>query len=608
MNIFAKTFFLLSFGLAFSSQASDSRYIIQVDNANKGLIKALTKQLNGTVNLDGDGFIAATFPQQDLDSVRGLLNNPHIKLIETDQRRVPLNLYNDDVGDPTQIQITPYAVYQSQANQMTFESSAGIKVCIIDSGLDQTNQDFDWNNITGDNDSGTGDWNTQGGPHGTHVAGTIGAADNDFGVIGMAPGVDMHIIKVFNQSGWGYSSDLAHAASKCSEAGANIISMSLGGGGANNTEENAFNHFTDAGGLVVAAAGNDGDAGRTYPAGYSSVMMVGANDSNNTIATFSQYPSCTIMTGRGKRRQEVTDDQICVEITAGGVDTLSTYPAGLATSANLSADGQSYLASAMENSGQTSGAVYAMGTAETLDTNANGKVCVIDRGNISFHDKVQNCENSGGIAAVIINNEPGVLYGTLGQTNQTTIPAIGSALEDRGALISAVHMSISIGNSDYGLMSGTSMATPAISGLAALLWSNHSDCSGTEIRNALKSTAQDAGLSGHDVNFGYGIAKVADADVYLTSNGCNSVEPPPPPGELTLSVTASYSKGKYRAALSWSGANTSSVDIIRNGQLKSTTNNDGTYVDVIKRVSGNYTYSVCEAGTSTCSADIEVTF
>ena len=71
------------------------------------------------------------------------------------------------------------------------------------------------------------------GGHGTHVAGTIAAADNSYGVVGMAPGNPLHIIKVFNDAGWGYSSDLAHAANKCSQAGAEIISMSLGGGGAN---------------------------------------------------------------------------------------------------------------------------------------------------------------------------------------------------------------------------------------------------------------------------------------------------------------------------------------------------------------------------------------
>ncbi len=60
-------------------------------------------------------------------------------------------------------------------------------------------------------------------------------------------------------------------------------------------------------------------------------MMVGANDANNNIASFSQFPTNTVTTGRGKNQRTETDDGYGVEVTAGGVDTLSTYPAGLAT-------------------------------------------------------------------------------------------------------------------------------------------------------------------------------------------------------------------------------------------------------------------------------------
>ena len=65
------------------------------------------------------------------------------------------------------------------------------------------------------------------------------------------------------------------------------------------------------------------------------------------------------------------------------------------------------------------------------------------------------------------------------------------------------------------------MATPAVAGVAALVWSNFPSCNGTEIRNALKATAQDAGASGKDVYFGYGIVKAKAAYDYLTANGCS---------------------------------------------------------------------------------------
>jgi subtilisin family serine protease len=587
--------------LSFTQVASASeRVILQVDNANKGIVTALTRQLGGQVKLEADGFISVEFTNKSFDELTGILKNPHIKLIEQDHIRRPMALFNDDAGNPMQDQLTPYAIYQSQANQVAFNPGTAPKVCIIDSGLDQSNPDFNWGSITGDNDSGTGNWNVNGGPHGTHVAGTIGAADNGIGVVGMAPGVPMHIVKVFNAEGWGYSSDLAYAAQKCKAAGAKIISMSLGGGGSNTTESNAFQSFVDGGGLVVAAAGNDGNNVRSYPAGYTSVMMIGANDANNAIADFSQFPSCT--TGTGK--QAKTDEKVCVEVTAGGVDTLSTYPAGMATSASLSTNAGAFATSAMENIGSASAATFFMGTAETVNVAANGKICMIDRGVISFHDKVKNCQNSGGVGAVIINNVAGMLYATLGEgaANTTSIPAVGGAFEDRAALLAATSATLSVLGSDYGYMSGTSMATPAVSGVAALVWSNHPTCKGDQIRSALKATAKDSGAAGKDVYFGYGIVQAKAASDYLTAQGCGTTGGT----AMTLTTRAYSSKGKRYVDLNWTNATTSNVDIYRNSVKVITTANDGAHTDALSS-RGTYTYQVCEAGSTTkCTASKSV--
>ncbi|UAA38648.1 S8 family serine peptidase [Paraneptunicella aestuarii] len=601
---FTSTLMAAAVATAFSANAANDRYIIQVDNAGKGIVKALAKQSGGEIQLDSNGFIAATFAGKSLDQVKGLMNNPHVKLVEEDFVRRPMAVYSDDAGDPMVQQVTPYGYYQAEANLVNFNANAGMKVCVIDSGLDQTNPDFVWSRITGDNDSGTGNWFENGGPHGTHVAGTIGAADNSYGVIGMAPGVNMHIIKVFNAAGWGYSSDLAHAANLCSAAGANLINMSLGGGGANATEENAFNAFRDAGGLVLAAAGNDGNDVASYPAAYSSVMMIGAADANNNIADFSQFPTC--VTGKGPNAR--TDDTICVEVAAGGVDTLSTYPAGMATSSSFSADGVSFASSAMENFGSATGATYFMGTAEAVDSAANGKICVIDRGNISFHDKVANCEASGGIGAVVINNVAGMLYGTLGDPNTTTIPAIGAALEDRAAILAASTATVDVVTSDYGTMSGTSMATPTVTGIAALVWSNHPTCTGEEIRAALKATAEDQGAAGHDVNFGYGLVKAGAANNYLTTNGCAGGNNGG--GDFTMTASGYKVRGYHTVDLSWAGATTSNVDIYRDGQLVVTTANDGAYTDSMnsKARGVTYTYQICEESTSTCTTTATVSF
>jgi len=548
---------LLALGIAGNVVADDSRYVIQVDNNGKGIVKALAAQMGGEVKLEGNGFIAATFSGKSLQDVRGIMNNPHVRLIEEDARRIPLSIYNDDAGDPTLQQLTPYAIYQSQADQLTLQ--AGQKVCIIDSGLDQSNTDFEWANITGDNDSGTGNWYEHGGPHGTHVSGTVAAADNGYGVVGMAPGVPLHIIKVFNESGWGYSSDLAQAANLCTQAGANIITMSLGGGASNSTEENAFNTFTNNGGLVLAAAGNDGNNVRSFPAGYKSVMMIGANDADNVIADFSQFPPNSVTSGRGPKATTEVDDGYGVEVSVGGVNTFSTYPAGLATLSTLTADSIGFASSAMENLGSTDASTYFMGTAEATDSGANGKLCVIDRGVISFHDKVANCENSGGVGAIIINNVAGMLYGTLGDAtaNTTTIPAVGAALEDRAGIVGAATASISIGASDYGYMSGTSMATPGAAGIAALIWSNNPNCTGTEVRSAMKATAEDQGSAGRDDYYGYGIVKAKAANDYLAASSCGGGTPPPPGNVAPVS---SFTFSCTALACSFDGTGSSDSD------------------------------------------------
>lgn len=241
---------------------------------------------------------------------------------------------------------------------------------------------------------------------------------------------------------------------------------------------------------------------------------------------------------------------------------------------------------------------------------------------MSFYDKVNNCELSGGVSAVIINNEPGMLYGTLGDTNNTSIPAVGAAFEDRSALVAASTIDISIGASDYGYMSGTSMATPAVAGIAALVWSNHPTCTGEEIRSALKATAMDAGAAGKDDFFGYGIAQAADMNAYLTQNGCaggngggdngggdNGGGDTGGTGDLTLTATGYKVKGTQRVDLSWADATSSNVDVYRNGSVIATTANDGAYTDALNvKGGGSYSYQVCEAGTTTCSASVSVVF
>lgn len=294
-------------------------------------------------------------------------------------------------------------------------------------------------------------------------------------------------------------------------------------------------------------------------------------------------------------------------MTAGGVDTLSTYPADMASTSVVTVSDTVIASSAMtySNAGDVSAAIHYMGLGSSVDTDAAGKICVIDRGEITFDEKVMNCENSGGLGAVIVNNVDGILNGTLGDTTTSSIPAVGAALADRELILAASNVSVEVGTSDYGLMSGTSMATPGVAGMAALLWSNHQECNGTQIRDALKQTAFDAGAAGHDNYFGYGIVKVADAHNYLLENGCDAQAA----AYIELSTSVSNGKKGYSVDLEWVNATARKVDVYRNGTIISTTGNDGSYSDTLASDAyGMYTYKVCDQSSGNCSNISSVSF
>jgi len=94
-----------------------------------------------------------------------------------------------------------------------------------------------------------------------------------------------------------------------------------------------------------------------------------------------------------------------------------------------------------------------------------------------------------------------------------------------------VNVKSTVPGNQYDSYSGTSMASPHVAGVAALVWSHYPDCSAQEIRSALTSTAQDKGVAGRDQYYGFGIVKAKAAHDAL-AGGCDgggTVTPPPPP-------------------------------------------------------------------------------
>ena len=446
------------------------------------------------------------------DGLAKLRRHPDVEFIEEDVKRYPFALTSASTGTPYLTgQLVPYGIKQVQADLLSDANAGNRKVCIIDSGVDRAHDDINANsiNMTGEYDSGTGNWYTDENHHGTHVAGTIAAVNNSgIGVVGVNPNrkLKIHIVKVFGKDGWAYSSSLAAAANKCAAAGANVISMSLGGTTSSTTERNAFDALERKGILSIAAAGNDGNTVVSYPGGYTSVMMVGAVDENKAWASFSQYNSK-------------------VEIAGPGVQVLSTVPMGAGTESSLKVGTTTYAPGDMTGSPVKSAtaALADFGIGDKVNTAVSGKVCLIARGTVDFATKVSNCQNSGGVGAVIYNNAAGAFGGTMG-TTVVTIPSVTATDTDGAALKTKLGQSttVAVKATNYAYFDGTSMATPHVSAVAALVWSYFPSCTGTQIRSSLTKSALDLGPAGRDVKFGFGLVQAKAAKDRIASLGCGN--------------------------------------------------------------------------------------
>jgi serine protease len=461
------------------------------------------------------GAYVVTLPAAALN---GIQNNPHVLFVEEDPERYPIADIPSAAALETLVtqstaQTVPYGIDMVQARDVWDSdrdgaidtgapTGSGIKLCIIDSGLYTAHEDFQGVSVAGYN--GNLPWNTDGFGHGTHVAGTVTAMNNALGVVGVTPGtVSLYIVRVFGDDGaWAYSSTLVDALSRCRSAQAKVVSMSLGGSRASTTERTAFANAYAAGVLSVAAAGNAGTSAYSYPASYDSVISVAAIDSNKVVASFSQYNSQ-------------------VELAAPGVGVLSTLPY-LETN-TLTVGGTSYGVMHIEYSayGSASGALVSGGLCDSTGA-WSGKVVLCQRGVISFYDKVHNVQLGGGAAAVIYNNEPGNFLGTLGAGYSSTIVGLSLSQEDGQYLLAnklgadaSVSSTLTKPASGYEAWDGTSMATPHVSAVAALVWSANPSWTNVETRQALQATAQDLGVNGKDNYYGYGLVQAKAALTYL---------------------------------------------------------------------------------------------
>ena len=399
----------------------------------------------------------------------------------------------------------------------------GVRVGIIDSGIDYTHPDLKDNYIDGKN------FISRGRPsndpidvygHGTHVAGTVCASMNGWGAVGVAPSCDLYALKVLNDSGSGRTSDILAAVEWAVEQELDVINLSLGSlGNPGATAEAVYQAAYEAGLVIVAAAGNSGttdtsEVNTIWPANYDSVIAVAATDRDDNRAWFSSTGPNVELAAPGTGERVLDDDDELIHIS---------------------------------------------GVHSTWNNST------------SQFDPQPICDDDG----------------------------------ERGC---------------YKDASGTSMSSPQVAGVAALIIGTGlvEDTNGNgrindEVRAIMNETARDLGAEGRDPVYGYGLV---DAGAAIAALGLAGPQAPVADAgddqthapDIMLSVEGEKVRGIKYANLNWTPTDIK-VNIYRDGSVVSSNNSEGTFAENLGRGGGSYTYQVCEVVTGgVCSEEVVVTF
>ncbi|WP_257349863.1 S8 family peptidase [Pseudalkalibacillus decolorationis] len=278
------------------------------EKASKSAKGDAIKNLNAKIAPDEDGVKSSfkVLKVKNVEAVVSALNkNPNVEYAEPNYTFKATWTPND----------TYYRGYQyGPQNTSTnyawdiIRGSSSQEIAVLDTGVDYNHPDLNGKTIRGydfvDNDYYPMDLNG----HGTHVAGTTAAeTNNSTGIAGMAPNTSILAVRVLDANGSGSLADIADGIRYAADTGAEVINLSLGCNCDTATLENAVNYAWNSGSVVIAAAGNDGVSTTFEPASYSNVIAVAAVDSNDRLASFSNYGSW-------------------VDVAAPGVDIASTVP------------------------------------------------------------------------------------------------------------------------------------------------------------------------------------------------------------------------------------------------------------------------------------------
>ena len=513
---------------AASSASKKQDLLVGYDHTPTAADKAAVANAGGTVKHDFSSInvLAVSLPSGKAADLR---SQAGVSYVEPDAIRTPLSLSG---SLPTsQLVPTPdnglYGLLLTHANQTGSYKGQNVTACVADTGLDTHHPDIAPNLIGGyDVFSHTegkdaidvfklGHADTE--THATHVTGIVAGADNGLGIVGVAPQAKVLEARVLGTqpdgSVSGETSQVMEGVAWLAAHGCKVINMSLGGGDRSQAEEALYNDVIQHGTTIVVATGNDSASQLSFPGRYQNVISVGAVDRNKQLASFSN-----------------TGAQI--DLVAPGVDNLSSFPAGQGRDSFVTVNGATYAGNPADPAGATpvagiTGPLVNCGLAQTAaDCGTNppaGFVALISRGKYSFTQKVQSAMAAHASAVILYNNTAGSLnpglYDPTGSfilpdNNGTPwIPVVALTQADGQAILAANAAQASVFNvaMAWNNDSGTSMATPHVTGVVALLLSKNPNLNPHEIEMILDKTATDLGVPNYDTTYGYGIVNAQAA-------------------------------------------------------------------------------------------------
>jgi thermitase len=291
--------------------------------------------------IHGQGSKIVRVPGNAKDAAAVLSQAPVVQYAEVDKILTATAVPNDtQFGEQYALDVIEAPEGWSLAGLGAFPSTGGAKVGIIDTGIDKSHPEFAGRisncaqstaffGLGGAIRSGCDDIDG----HGTKVAGILSAnANNGIGIAGVAFNSPLAVCRALEDGlGRGSTSNVVNCLNWLRNRGAQVISMSFGGGDSTTLHNAVKNAWKDGyGAVLLAAAGNDGGYGTLYPAGYAEVVSVASTGPGDTWGTSNR-----------------NDD---VEVAAPGVDILTTTPGG----------GYAY------GSGTSAAAPYAAGVAALM--------------------------------------------------------------------------------------------------------------------------------------------------------------------------------------------------------------------------------------------------